>query len=399
MSFNHSYLNSYVGNLTSYWNFDKENYEKNDLLGRNDFLEKGGVYFSAGIKNKGIKFNGENCLYVPANETIEPKNSLAVCFWCYFENDNIEGKGDYPISKVDSYYFNRRRSDSRISFNVIQENGILSYVPSKSKIKNGEWYFVSGILENKKIKIYVNGKLEGENKWDGTIDYVLKYDLSIGTLDSNSSNSMFGIIDEISFWGDIEFNEEKKSDNFVLSMYNYGSGNFFNTYEDNFNIQTSPVENSSSSEEEQTFIKKYKYGFFRNSSSNLLNSFGGMTGPTFFFSDVVNYVLLVGYSGNKIIDLKLQNADTSQIISLQVGKEIYLGSVGAGERLRVLSLNSDPSLILNSYELKFRKQGEDESSETLIPSFETLSSESSQSSEYYLVPEFHGDRDIVDLTW
>jgi hypothetical protein len=146
--------------------------------------------------------------------------------------------------------------------------------------------------------------------------------------------------------------------------------------------ENAPIDNSSSNSSNSTSSGEYIYSYFDN-GTNLLNRFGGMTGNIFVLPGTANTCALWGYSGNEMHNLKLEDVDHHRILC-QIKKyaaDTEFSTIQKNTRLRLIVNDGVTGDIMNSYEVKFKFNGDGDSSD-VTESFGSESTESSQTNSF-----------------
>jgi hypothetical protein len=220
--------------LVAYYNFDKNS---NDLTGNgNDGVNHGAVLNSkGGISGGAYEFNGQDSyLEISDDESLSPANSnqkMTVTFWMKadtfdFEGENAGyvnflGKGTAGNHEWTFRLYNNDAWDSvsrskRLSFYSFNLNGGLgagSYF--QDNLREGEWFFVSGVIDGANTKIYKNATLRDKDALSG---YSIKMGdgnapIRIGTRDFGSFFD--GSIDELRIYN------RELSDSEIKQIYDY----------------------------------------------------------------------------------------------------------------------------------------------------------------------------------
>ena len=81
-------------------------------------------------------------------------------------------------------------------------NNTTSMVDGTTVVANGEWHFIVGTFGNKTLRMYVDGKREGEAQSAGQVDInPNNWPLMIGAeASSNGGQQYFGSIDEVAMY-------------------------------------------------------------------------------------------------------------------------------------------------------------------------------------------------------
>jgi hypothetical protein len=234
----------FASSLTAYWNMDEESGIRKDGVGGNFLTNNNGVGVISGKKGSAASFDGvDDSLSLVPGVDLKPKHSYVLSSWIYLNEVPSETPGRSIISSGvegshDSYGIGETKYGPTGSFFSASSAGSSSSLAhvNKGKSVNVGWHHVVGVADkkNKKLVVYVDGKLLGENKWydpaaNGEIKpseiFTIGYSLNEGTVKQNRYFS--GAVDEVAFWKDIEFESDVERSSFVSELYNNGDGLFY----------------------------------------------------------------------------------------------------------------------------------------------------------------------------
>ena len=141
----------------------------------------------------------------------------------------------YPREKPGSYE-NRAQtvlgrwangtSNEAFRFWVDDDGGVMFNVRQNESYKAGNilfeaWSHIAGTLDNRELKIFINGSLVGEHQFDSDINVNGNSPLNIGSLLSSNGTWYFwdGYLDEIGYWNRALSSNEIKNLSSSFSLY------------------------------------------------------------------------------------------------------------------------------------------------------------------------------------
>ena len=183
--------------------FDSTPYENDGLILECDWTK--------GIFQYAVDLNGSCHIEIDSSNYLNLNQLITVEGWFYFRQkqpllpvllqkqtaQKMAGKPSYSL------WFNNNPDFHRItSFTVLWRtnltDGIEYETNSNTQWKNlvGSWNYIAATYDGKINKIYINGKLTGSLKTQGTLKQSHEFPLLIG-VDSSQFNFFNGIVDEI----------------------------------------------------------------------------------------------------------------------------------------------------------------------------------------------------------
>jgi len=204
-------------NLISYWKFDEgTGPTAYDSLGYNDGTLTGPPFWTTGIIDGALDFDGVNdYVQVSDEDSLEPDH-ITVAAWVYREStstkDAILQKGSTHFDDDRNGYIFRITESShatnpnKATFHIVVNNGCPSAPPSTTGIGEDTWYHIAATYNGSYIRMYVNGNEEGTATSEtGTIDYTGGYqDFKIGVTEEGHGvfhNYFDGKIDDVRVYG------------------------------------------------------------------------------------------------------------------------------------------------------------------------------------------------------
>jgi len=212
--------------LISYWTFDKDDItgdKAKDVWGNQDAFMKGDPKIVTGKIGDALEFDGNDYLLITDDITAAklPKREMTAEVWVY-PGHFIEW-GGYIGAVQDNGGFEKGwilGTNHQFSFAVSTDgaddgDGVLTYLKTEV-FDPDKWYHVVGTYDGKKMKIYINGKLENTSEvQSGDINYPENLLFTIGIYKDNDEQFPHkGIIDEVRLY------ERALSEDEVVQNYN-----------------------------------------------------------------------------------------------------------------------------------------------------------------------------------
>jgi len=186
---------AFENKLVGYWPFDEGKGFPKDTSGNNNHGKiEGEPNWVDGKFGKALEFDGkDDHIVVKDHPTLDFTKNLTIMAW--FMPKAVMTKRRM-MSKNDSIFVMFDFGDPNTIDLLVKPNN--DFVESKtSDWKTDQWYHFAGTYDGKSLRIYVNGKLEGEKKYGGGIA-PSDLDLWIGGDDYGRPTDHFpGIIDEV----------------------------------------------------------------------------------------------------------------------------------------------------------------------------------------------------------
>ncbi len=182
--------------LVAYWPFDEgKGKEATDVSGNgHDGEFNGDPKWVDGKFGTALEFDGaDDHVIVADSAAFAIEESITLMAW-FSPNDSVTGRR--LMSKNDSIFviFDFGNKDS-IDFLVKPNNTFAESTTTDWKV--GEWYHFAGTFDGKTLKVYINGKLEGDAA-NGVLIAPSALDLWIGGDDFGNATDHFpGKIDEV----------------------------------------------------------------------------------------------------------------------------------------------------------------------------------------------------------
>lgn len=161
----------------------------------------GTIYGASWVDGKALSFDGvDDYVFISNPAGLQITNALTIEAWIKSSSSTgwmgIADKGATSDGKGYGLAVTSPVDGSLASMQVYST--ITGWESSKgtSNVVDGNWHYLTGTFDGKKVKIYIDGNLENEADLNGTIMYDADYDFVIGA-DSRASESFNGIIDEV----------------------------------------------------------------------------------------------------------------------------------------------------------------------------------------------------------
>jgi hypothetical protein len=191
--------------IVAYWKFDEDSGTiAYDSVGANHGTVYGAIWVDGKIGGA-LNFDGtDDYVSVEDSVSLKPAEEITVESWVM--PDSISANyGNYIVSKyaVDwvGGYVQYITLQGRAAFSMKTTTGTNSVV-SNIILSPGNWYYIVSTYDGAAIKIYINGKLEGQINHSGTFVHTANK-LTIGIRNFNPSNwpcYFDGTIDEVAIY-------------------------------------------------------------------------------------------------------------------------------------------------------------------------------------------------------
>ena len=168
--------------VVSYWSFDDGTIAGNtveDLLGDNDGELMGKPKSVAGKVGKGLEFDGTNSVHIPGTDSLDFSGAkeLSVAVWLNADSDSpvegvVAGCCGTIVAQRDmsgwALRFDGRNAGQEMEF-IVQPGWQGDGGFGAPKFDAGSWHHLAGVVADKDMLIYVDGKLEKEMGYNGPI--------------------------------------------------------------------------------------------------------------------------------------------------------------------------------------------------------------------------------------
>lgn len=168
-----------------------------DAVGKNDGKLTGGPSFVAGKFGNGLKFTKTTGQYVEITRDpeLELVGSLTAMVWVNVNSaagrQEIFCYGDSFVIHIDAGVFKA----------YIHQGGLFPRAPGKTPVEVDKWHFLVATYDSKELKLYVDGKLDGNSKLPGGIAFLdLPLRFSNNPAAPAEAWGVQGIVDEVEMW-------------------------------------------------------------------------------------------------------------------------------------------------------------------------------------------------------
>ena len=187
--------------VVSYWPFDDGTGK--DVLGDNDGELDGNPKSVAGKVGKALEFNGENFVHIPGTASLEfaGEKAMSVAAWVNADSDSpvkgvVAGCCGTIVAQRDvngwALRFDGRNAGQEMEF-IVQPGWQGDGGFGAPKFDKGKWHHLVGVVDDKEMFLYVDGKLEKEQNYNGPMS-TGGSEMEIGHA---GDGGFVGIIDEV----------------------------------------------------------------------------------------------------------------------------------------------------------------------------------------------------------
>ena len=166
--------------VVSYWSFDEGTIaggKVEDVLGNNDGELKDSPKSVAGKVGKALEFSGTNSVHIPGTASLEfaGEKEMSVAAWVNADSDSpvkgvVAGCCGTIVAQRDvngwALRFDGRNADQEMEF-IVQPGWQGDGGFGAPKFAKGKWHHLVGVVADKEMFLYVDGKLEKEQNYNG----------------------------------------------------------------------------------------------------------------------------------------------------------------------------------------------------------------------------------------
>ena len=227
MSANGAKADMVTDGLISYWSLDADTIKGKtveDIWGENDGTIEGKPKEAGGKIGEALEFGGEDSVDIPGTKSLNfnGKKELTVAAWVNVGDKEpvigvVAGCCGTIVAQRDAngwaLRFDGRNGGAEMEFIVCpgwQGDGGFG-VPN---FEEGEWHYLTGIVDDKKMLLYVDGELEKEQAFSGPISSVGP-ETEIGHA---GDGGFIGLIDEVAIY-EKALSEDEVKQNFESKMF------------------------------------------------------------------------------------------------------------------------------------------------------------------------------------
>jgi hypothetical protein len=203
--------------LVAYWSFDEDTIDGDnvaDIVGDNDGVLKGGDLVNGKI-NGAIELDGNSGVEVPGTDALDFNGAeeLTAAAWFYPDSDDPVGNqaaagccGSIVAQRDANGWalrYDGRNPGQEIEFIVCPNwQGDAGF--GAAKVEPKEWHYITGVVDENTMRIYLDGELISEQPFAGPItSNGSETDIGIA-----SDGSFIGIIDEVAIYNRALSDEE-----------------------------------------------------------------------------------------------------------------------------------------------------------------------------------------------
>ena len=161
--------------VVSYWPFDDG--KGKDVLGDNDGELMGNPKSVAGKVGKALEFDGTNSVHIPGTASLEfaGEKAMSVAAWVNADSDSpvqgvVAGCCGTIVAQRDvngwALRFDGRNAGQEMEF-IVQPGWQGDGGFGAPKFDKGKWHHLVGVVDDKDMFLYVDGKLEKEMGYNG----------------------------------------------------------------------------------------------------------------------------------------------------------------------------------------------------------------------------------------
>jgi hypothetical protein len=212
--------------LVSYWSLDKDTIKGDnveDIWGENDGILKGPKEIGGKI-GEALKFSGENSVDIPGTKSLNfsGKKALTVTAWVNAGSKEpvigvVAGCCGTIVAQRDAngwaLRYDGRNPGQEIEFIVcpgwVGDGGFGAQV-----FKQGEWHYLTGVVDNTKLLLYVDGEFLKEMAFPG----VISSDSPETEIGHAGDGGFIGIIDEVGIY-DKALSEKEIKQNYETKTF------------------------------------------------------------------------------------------------------------------------------------------------------------------------------------
>jgi hypothetical protein len=211
--------------LVAYWKADTNGSFLDETDNNNDGTISGATYTSSGKINGCYDFDGTNDYVYNNGASLKGiSNDISVSLWVKApeqSNDwaSIVGRGTW--TETGCYDLAFKKADGSLGRYFRMEVYELSpnTCDSTTNIQDNQWHHIAGVIDDtaKKYYVYVDGVLEGDCSFTGTLSAHSTKGISLGA--RNYADRFYdGLIDEVGIWNRVLTSDE------ISDLYNSGTG-------------------------------------------------------------------------------------------------------------------------------------------------------------------------------
>ncbi len=202
------------GKLLGWWKMDETSGTRAaDSSGRGNVgtVRGNGIWQRSGGKIAGaIELDGDGDFIEISNESnFDVAGQLTVSVWVKVNEFDKPFQSIISKGTGEGWILSRSHSTGTVEF-VCKGVKPQPYVVGKTSIDNGQWHHLAGVYDGGKLKLYVDGKLDGsKNAWGSIVTN--DYSIYIGNSSQESGRFFDGLIDDVRIYNYALSEDEVKS--------------------------------------------------------------------------------------------------------------------------------------------------------------------------------------------
>jgi hypothetical protein len=217
-------INDYNTYLSAYWNMNETSGTRVDSVTGYDLTDVGSCGYASGKYGNCVEIASAGSQYLLYTGDLGISTGFAFSFWFY-----MDGFTDItPLFWLDggarsSLWTSGDPFGSSVDFGVTQSDSTVLTASVPTPISVEEWCHITCVAENVHgyVRVYFNGSLGDTKTYDKTLATITR--LLIGP---SSYDRLY--VDETACWNGIQFSSTSACDSFASTLYNDGSGLFWN---------------------------------------------------------------------------------------------------------------------------------------------------------------------------
>ncbi len=166
----HSY-NSHAGDKpVAYWDFDNcYGSVVQDMAGDHDGTIKHDARWDAGYVDQALSFDGlGSYVTIPDSDDLDLTDAGTISVWINMDDisdfDGIVHKGGKRVWSDEAYSL-QFWTKNRIALGLVHNDSDYTLLVSKTRFETGKWYHVAATWDGRRMKLYVNGKLDARMRY------------------------------------------------------------------------------------------------------------------------------------------------------------------------------------------------------------------------------------------
>ncbi|MBU0671102.1 hypothetical protein KKF29_02990 [Patescibacteria group bacterium] len=200
------FMYDYIESAVGLWHLDQgDGTVAYDRSGKgNNGNITGATWADPGKYDAALDFNGPGSyVQVPDNPSLNPSKAITVEAWVNFDVLEdfwlVEKHTSTPDDYTRGYVLRADVPSNAIIWQVGNGSEYSNVQTADNTISTGQWYHIAATYDGAKAKVYVDGQLQGEEDFEGDIDYTNVGDLFIGSSSQNTLN-LDGKMDEVAVY-------------------------------------------------------------------------------------------------------------------------------------------------------------------------------------------------------